>query len=73
MRTFRLRHVVLVIDVVGLLALILLFCMITSSGLWLWDYVRGKSSGRQQSIAAQSDDKMDHKGVRFRYQHLQTN
>jgi hypothetical protein len=68
MQTFQLRHVVLVIDVVGLLALILLFHVITFSGLWLWGYDRGKSSGRQQSIAAHPDDKMDHKEVRFRYQ-----
>jgi hypothetical protein len=32
----RLRHVVLVIDVIGLLALIMLFRVITFSGLWLW-------------------------------------
>jgi hypothetical protein len=69
----RLRHVVLVIDVVGQLASILLFRVITFSGLWLWGYERGKSTGRRQSIAAQPDDKMDHKEVRFRYQHLQAN
>jgi hypothetical protein len=68
MRTFRLRHVVLVIDVVGLLALILLFHVITFSRLWLWGYGRDKSSGRRQSIAAHPDDKMDHKWVRFRFQ-----
>jgi hypothetical protein len=73
MRTSRLQHVVLVIDVVGLLPLILLFRVITFSRLWLWGYGRGKSSGRRQPIAVQSDNKMDHKGVMFRYQHLQAN
>jgi hypothetical protein len=68
MRTFQLRDVVLVIDVVGLLALILLFHVITFSGFWLWGYGRGKSSGRRQSIATHPDNKMDHKWVRFRYQ-----
>jgi hypothetical protein len=73
MRMSRLRHVILVIDVVGLLALILLFRVITFSRLWLWGYGRGKSNGRRQSITAQPDDKMDHKGVMFRYQRLQAN
>jgi hypothetical protein len=63
--------VVLVIDVVGLLGLIMLLRMITFSVLWLWGYGRDKSSGR--SAAAQPDDKINHKGVRFRYQRLQAN
>jgi hypothetical protein len=71
MRTSWLLHVVLVIDVVGLLGLILLLRMIAFSGLWLWGYGRGKSSGR--SVATQPDDKMNHKWVRFRYQRLQAN
>jgi hypothetical protein len=45
--------------------------VITFSGLWLWGYGRDKSSGR--SAAAQPDDKINHKGVRFRYQRLQAN
>jgi hypothetical protein len=59
------------IDVVGLLGLILLLRMITFSGLCLWGYGRDKSSDR--SAAAQSDDKINHKGVMFRYQRLQAN
>jgi hypothetical protein len=42
----------MVIDVVELLTLILMFRVITLSGLWLWGYERGKSNGRGQSIAA---------------------
>jgi hypothetical protein len=67
MRTSWLRHVILVIDVVGLLALILLIHVITFSGLWLWGYGRGKLSSRRQFAATQPNDKMNHKGVMFRY------
>jgi hypothetical protein len=64
---------VLVIDVVGLLALILLFRVNTFSGLWSWGLGRVKSNGRRQSIDVQPDDKINHKGVRFRYQRLLAN
>jgi hypothetical protein len=71
MRTSWLRHVILMIDVVGPLGLIMLLCMINFYRLWLWGHDRDKSSGR--STAAQPVDKINHKGVMFRYQRLQAN